>query len=84
MLAQVVPGAQRGAIIAIDNSVASVAGAIAPLVSGLLIEHVDGARGFELGFALCGVLMIAGGLLGGMLVRPDRSARAASALAGPA
>jgi len=75
MLAEVVPPAQRGAILAIDNSVASMAGALAPLVSGLLIERFEGARGYELGFATCGALMVVGGLLGGWLAKPERSMR---------
>ena len=82
MLAQVVPEAQRGSILAIDNSIASIAGVIAPVVTGLLIEQATGARGFELGFGLCGVLMVAGGVAGAMLASPESSSRKLGALNG--
>lgn len=53
MLAEVVPVPQRGSMLAIINSVASLAGIAAPVVTGALIQNVPGARGFEFGFALC-------------------------------
>jgi hypothetical protein len=43
-----------------------------------LIQDLPGARGYELGFALCGVLMIAGGLLGCWMIDPQRSLRYAA------
>jgi hypothetical protein len=43
-----------------------------------LIQDLPGARGYELGFALCGVLMIAGGLLGCWTIDPLRSLRYAA------
>jgi hypothetical protein len=39
---------------------------------------LPGARGYELGFALCGVLMVTGGLLGYWLIDPQRSLRYAA------
>jgi len=78
VLAEVVPVPQRGSMLAIINSVASLAGIAAPVVTGALIENVSGARGFELGFALCGALMVAGGLLGLWMIDPERSLRYAT------
>ncbi|MBV8925352.1 MAG: MFS transporter [Bradyrhizobium sp.] len=78
VLAEVVPVPQRGSMLAINNSVASLAGIAAPVVSGALIQNVSGARGFELGFALCGALMVAGGLLGLWMIDPERSLRYAT------
>lgn len=78
VLAEVVPASQRGAMLAINNSVASLAGIAAPVVTGALIQDVSGARGFELGFSLCGVLMVAGGLLGFWMIDPGRSLRYAT------
>ena len=63
VLAEVVPAQQRGAMLAINNSVAPLAGIAAPIATGALIQDLPGPRGFELGFALCGVLMVAGGCL---------------------
>jgi MFS family permease len=78
VLAEVVPESQRGAMLAINNSLASLAGIAAPVASGTLIQHLPGAAGFELGFALCGALMIAGGLLGYWMIDPQRSLRYAA------
>jgi MFS family permease len=73
ILAEVVPSQQRGAMLAIINSIASMAGVVAPLATGALIQGVSGASGYETGFALCGGLMVLGGLLGFWLIDPARS-----------
>jgi MFS family permease len=73
ILAEVVPSQQRGAMLAIINSIASMAGVVAPLATGALIQGVSGASGYETGFALCGGLMVLGGLLGFWLIDPTRS-----------
>ncbi|HEX2364174.1 MAG TPA: MFS transporter [Bradyrhizobium sp.] len=78
VLAEVVPASQRGSMLAINNSVASLAGVAAPVVTGLFIQGVPGAQGYELGFALCGALMVAGGLFGFWLIDPQRSLRYAT------
>ena len=78
VLAEVVPAQQRGAMLAINNSVASLAGIAAPVVRGALIQHLPGAKGYEMGFALSGALMIAGGLFGFWMIDPGRSLRYAT------
>jgi MFS family permease len=78
VLAEVVPASQRGSMLAINNSVASLAGVAAPVVTGLFIQGVPGVQGYELGFALCGALMVAGGLFGFWLIDPQRSLRYAT------
>jgi len=78
VLAEVVPASQRGAMLAINNSVASLAGVAAPVATGAFIRDMPGAQGYELGFALCGALMIAGGLFGFWLIDPQRSIRYAT------
>ncbi|MGH6625628.1 MAG: MFS transporter [Burkholderiaceae bacterium] len=75
MLAQVAPAKRRGAVIAIDNSIASLAGVIAPPVFGALIQANPGAHGFELGFLVTGVLLVAGAIIGWLTVDPERSAK---------
>lgn len=72
MLAEVTPSLQRGAILAIDNSIASTAGIIAPIVSSFFIHDLAHAAGYQAGFALCGALMVAGGLIGGAMANPQR------------
>ena len=78
VLAEVVPASQRGAMLAINNSVASLAGIAAPVVTGSLIQDLPGALGYELGFALCGALMVVGGVLGYWMIDPQRSLRYAA------
>lgn len=78
MLAEVTPGAQRGAILAIDNSIASVAGVLAPLVSAFFIEGLGGANGYQAGFAFCGAIMVVGAVLGGLMINPEKSQRTVS------
>ncbi|MBB3178057.1 MFS transporter [Variovorax sp. Sphag1AA] len=84
LLAEVTPASQRGAVLAIDNSIASVAGVIAPLVSAFLIQGMSGARGYEAGFALCGVLMLVVAACGALVIDPAAaSARIRGAQATP-
>lgn len=75
MLAEIVPESQRGAILAMDNSIASVAGILAPLVSAHFIQAIPGAAGYQAGFAFCGVLMVFGGLFGALKINPEKAAR---------
>jgi len=75
VLAEVVPAERRGAVLATNNSVASLAGIAAPVVGAVLIQGLPGARGYEVGFALSGALMVAGGLLGYWMIDPERSLR---------
>jgi hypothetical protein len=48
-------------------------GIAAPVATGRLIQDVPGASGYEIGFALCGRLMVVGGLLGFWLIDPAHS-----------
>ncbi|MBP0631174.1 MFS transporter [Cupriavidus sp. AcVe19-1a] len=84
ILAEVVPDSQRGAILAIDNSIASFAGVLAPLVTGFLVQGMSGSAGYEAGFALCGLLMVAGALAGGLAIDPARAALSVRRHARPA
>ena len=75
LLAEIVPVSQRGAILAIDNSIASVAGALAPLITGYLVQGMAGSAGYDRGFALCGVIMLAGAVAGALFIDPDKAKR---------
>ena len=83
ILAEVVPPQQRAAMLAINNSIASMAGIAAPVATGALIQGIPGAAGYETGFALCGLLMVVGGLLGFWLIDPARSLHSLRATALP-
>ena len=73
MLAQVSPPGRRAVVPAIDNSVASIADILAPAVFGALIDRFPGARGYELGFFVIGVILLAGAGVGWFAVDPERS-----------
>ncbi|WP_179402066.1 MFS transporter [Burkholderia guangdongensis] len=64
IVGEIVPDAQRSAVVAMTVAVATSAGMIAPVVMGRLLQahaHI-GPQGFEQGFAICGGVMIVGAL----------------------
>jgi len=76
LLGEVVPRAQRGGVLAIGNAVASLGGLGAPVVMGRLIERADvAAKGYEQGFFVGGMLLVAGGLVALVTMHPQRSLR---------
>ncbi|MDS0792297.1 MFS transporter, partial [Burkholderia pseudomultivorans] len=77
MLAEVTPDAQRGGVLALSNGFASLAGLSAPVVTGMLIEGAGAsvAHGFEQASIVCGVVLIACGVLGAWCLDPQRSLR---------
>ncbi len=77
MIGEIIPKPQRASILSIDNSIASIAGIIAPVVTGYLIQNVQGsaAAGYEVGFAVNGMFLAVAGLVGWALLRPAISAQ---------
>jgi len=75
MIGSVSPDAQRASMLAIENSVASLAGVFAPVVMGNLVEYSAGspATGYEHGFAISGMLLIGGAIIGLIWVNPEKS-----------
>jgi MFS family permease len=75
MIAQITPPAQRGAALAIEYSVAWIAGIVAPPVVGALIRsaHNNVAVGFEQGLLLAGALLVVLALAGLLVLNPERS-----------
>jgi len=75
MLSEVTPDAQRGTVLALSNAIGSIAGLIAPIVTGVLIQHEPGntAHGFEQSCVLCGFVLIGCGLLCSRWLDPQRS-----------
>lgn len=75
MMASVSPEPQRGSMLAIENSIASLAGVLAPIVMGKLIETSAGTvvQGYEQGYAVSGILLIAGSAVGLIWVNPEKS-----------
>ncbi|AQV93139.1 MFS transporter [Cupriavidus necator] len=77
ILAEIVPDGQRSAVIALSTAVATSAGAIAPVVMGRLVQAQahGSAHGFELGFSVCGAVMLVGAVAGLLGQHPARSLR---------
>jgi MFS family permease len=75
LVAEVAPAARRGALLAITNSVVTTAGLIGPVAMGKLLGAAGDARGYEIGFAVTGVLLLIVGAAGFALIDPQRSKR---------
>ena len=85
ILSEFTPHGQRGAMLAINSAVGTAAGIIAPFVMGSVVESaVTAAEGYSLGFSICGVVTLVGGVLGLLFLRPEAErARIAQRSAGP-
>jgi len=76
VIGEITPVSQRGALLAISNAIGTTAGLIAPYVMGSLVEKATTPLdGFNSGFVICGVIMLAGGIIGMMFIRPEAEAR---------
>jgi ACS family D-galactonate transporter-like MFS transporter len=79
VVGETTPAAQRGALLAIGTAVASSGGLLAPYVMGSVIESATTPLdGFNTGFFICGVIMLAGGAIAMALVNPERDAKGRS------
>ena len=75
VVSEITPTAQRGALLAIGTAVGTSAGLLAPYVMGSVIENAaTPLDGFNIGFIICGVVMLIGGAIGMALIRPEREA----------
>jgi ACS family D-galactonate transporter-like MFS transporter len=75
VIGEITPLAQRGAVLAIGNAVSTSAGLLAPYIMGSIIQGAaTPLDGFNTGFMICGVIMLAGGIIGMALMRPEREA----------
>jgi MFS family permease len=75
MVAQIAPPAQRGAALAIEYSVAWIAGIVAPPAVGWMIRHAHDnvAVGFEQGLLLTGALLVVLAIGGLGILNPEHS-----------
>ena len=86
IVSELTPQPQRAGMLAITTSVVTLAGVIAPFAMGSIIEHAaTPMAGYEKGFTILGFLLLAGGIIGMLFIRPeaDRKRLAARAIAGP-
>ena len=86
IVSELTPQPQRAGMLAITTSVVTLAGVLAPLVMGAMVQKAATPMlGYERGYVVLGILLIAGGLIGLLFIRPelDRKRLAAHAVALP-
>jgi MFS transporter, ACS family, D-galactonate transporter len=86
IVSELTPQPQRAGMLAITTSVVTLAGVLAPLVMGAMVQNAATPMlGYERGYVVLGFLLIAGGLIGLLFIRPelDRKRLAAHAVALP-
>lgn len=72
MIAEFTPTSQRGAVIAIYGAIYTLAGIVAPYVMGSVIQTAATPHaGYMIGFMINGVILIASGFLGLLLLWPN-------------
>jgi MFS transporter, ACS family, D-galactonate transporter len=72
IVSELTPQKQRAAMLAIVNSVMTFAGVIAPLAMGAVVQNAaTQAAGYERGL-ISGGLLLVGGLIGLLCIRPER------------
>ncbi|RAR63850.1 sugar phosphate permease [Paraburkholderia unamae] len=85
MIAEMVPLAQRGSVIAINTAVASLGAAVGPAVVGRLIQanSATGAHAYEIGIGVTAVLLFLAALAALRWLHPERSLRTPGEAAAP-
>ncbi|SDF10071.1 Predicted arabinose efflux permease, MFS family [Pseudonocardia oroxyli] len=74
-VADTTPTRQRGAVLGTWYAVVAVAGVVSPLLTGILVDAAaTPLEGFGRAFDIAGLLMVVGGLVTMLVVRPDRDA----------
>jgi MFS family permease len=72
MISEFTPVSQRGAVISIYGAIYTLAGILAPLVTGSMIQRASGVvEGYMTGFTINAVIMVVSGLLGLLLLWPN-------------
>jgi MFS family permease len=72
MISEFTPVSQRSAAISIYGAIYTLAGILAPLVMGSMIQRASGAmEGYMTGFTINAVILVVSGLLGLLLLWPN-------------
>lgn len=85
IVSELTPQSQRAAMLAIVISIMTSAGVFAPLVMGMAIQNAPTrVAGYEQGFLMLGALLLVGGLIGLLFIRPEADRKRLAAYALPA
>ena len=77
MVAEITPARQRAAMLGITNGLITLAGPLAPVVMGVLVDvGANPVEGFATGFMAAGGFVVAGFLAGLALLNPEADRRA--------
>jgi ACS family D-galactonate transporter-like MFS transporter len=72
MAAEVSPAGQRGAILGFNTAMSTLAGIFAPAVTGFVVDlGVNPAEGFRMAFMFAGAMVVAGSIIGWLLIDPE-------------
>jgi len=72
VVAEVTPPAQRGAMLGINNAVATLAGVAAPLVMGWATDlSANAVDGFRMAFTVAGTVVAVGSVFGALTIDPE-------------
>ena len=85
IISELTPHPQRAAMLAITTSVVTFAGILAPRTMGSMIQNAaTPLAGYEHGYVILGLLLLAGGIIGLLFINPERDRKrlAAHAVAG--
>lgn len=73
IISELTPHPQRAAMLAITTSVVTFAGVLAPRIMGSMIQNAaTPIAGYEQGYVILGILLLAGGIIGLLFIRPER------------
>lgn len=86
IVSELTPQSQRAGMLAVTTSVVTFAGVLAPKIMGSMIQNAaTPTSGYEQGYVILGCLLLAGGVIGLLFIRPeaDRKRLAMHAVAVP-
>jgi len=71
ILSEFTPLPQRASVMTIKHAIATLAGVLAPFSMGTLVQNAAiPVDGYDFGFAVCGAVALAGGMVGLIFIRP--------------
>src|SRR5260370_30664025 len=76
LIGEICPSSQRGALLGITNSLHTLAGLIAPVVMGLIVDvGADPVDGFSLGYIGAGLLVATLDIIAAVMIHPQADLR---------